>query len=196
MDQNYFKDEILRRLLYKDTSIMDLEKIFNKESGSLDDIIDALENDNGFIKIIYEDGGGTYTLKRKGREFIERTSFELATLERKAKADQEANAKAIKEDRDLVEFNWKRRDEKRKNTTLVFGLIAAALGLWNVYNQVSSRGSMNRMTAKIDSISAIVHLSRLKIDSLSKITNASSTKKATDDAIKNVKSPAPTSINK
>lgn len=176
------KDYILNSLKDKVISLMHFVNNSEYTEAELGVAIEELL-DLGLITRWAEDGWGTYRITDSGELFVKSTSFTRQREEKEKNDALEREKAKIKEDRSEIEFNWKKRDEKRKNTTLVFGLIAGFLAIWNgsiqYINWKANWNARENTKVQIDSIKDIVSLSQLRIDSLSNIVNASSTKKAT-----------------
>lgn len=181
-------DLILKHLLKSDLSSLDFVELIKRDQQLIHDCLQELISYE-YINKIAENGGGTFEITKKGKKFITSGSFEQEMLDDQSEDDKLKNYKKLKQDREEIEFNWKKTDEKRKNTNIIFVVVMAILALWNISIQLFNSNNNSENTEKtkvqIDSIKAIVSLSQIRIDSLSKIINARSTKKATDVHNKN-----------
>jgi hypothetical protein len=111
---------------------------------------------------------------------------------------KQEKAKLLKEERAEIEFNWKKRDEKRKNTSTIFVVVTGIFALWNAsiqyMNWNANWKTKENTKVQIDSIKEIVSLSQARIDSLSKIVNDNNTKNAIEDHNRNTNKPKGSTI--
>lgn len=162
-------DKILFDLKDKNKSTMEFEADFPDKVDTIDDCLQELLSFE-LVEIWAEEGGGTFMITSNGKRFINSGSFEQQALVEQEKTGREARKLKQEEDRKDIEFNWKAKDEKRKNLTIGLALLTFCLTIWNIYMQVTNSRNLDKSALIIDTLKTNVKTSLHQIDSLKKVT--------------------------
>jgi hypothetical protein len=162
-------DKILFDLKDKNKSIMEFEADFPDKVVTIDDCLQELLSFE-LVEIWAEAGGGTFMITSNGKKFINSGSFEQQALVEQEKTGREAQKLKQEEDRKDIQFNWKARDEKRKNLTIGLALLTFCLTIWNIYIQVTNSRNLDKSALVIDTFKTNIKTSLHQIDSIKKIT--------------------------
>ena len=165
MEDYKLMDKILRDLNIKQKSTMAFEAEMPGRNNDIDDCLQELLL-HDLIEMPYADGGGTFLITSSGRRFITTSSFEQSALDEEAAKTLEKELKKQEQGRKEIEFNWKARDEKRKNLTVLFAVITLCFGAWNIFLQVSNTKASKQTSAEIDILKRVITFSSQRIDSL------------------------------
>lgn len=165
MEDYRLMDKILRDLNIKQKSTMDFEAEMQGRNDDLEDCFQELLVRN-LIEMPYEDGGGTFVITGSGRRFISTSSFEQNALGEEANETLGKELEKQERERKDIEFNWKAKDENRKNLTVLFAVITLCFGAWNIFLQISNTKASKQTSVEIDSLKKIITFSSQRIDSL------------------------------
>ncbi|MBB2145750.1 hypothetical protein GM921_09650 [Pedobacter sp. LMG 31464] len=165
MEDFRLMDRIMLDLHQKRKSVMDFEAELPLRHDDIDYCLDELEN-MGLAEKIFEDGGGTYQLTVDGKRFIKNGTFEQKAQREEVKVVESRNLAQQESERKEIEFNWKAKDEKRKNTTLLFSFVLLCFGAWNIYLQTANSNRFQQTNDEVDSIKTLAEQSKKRIDLL------------------------------
>jgi len=168
MEDFKLMDKILCDLIDRNKSTTEFENDFPDKVDTIDECLEELLSFD-FVEIWAEEGGGTFMITSNGKRFIQSGSFEQQAFVEKEKTEREAQRLIQEEDRKDIEFNWKAKDEKRKNLTIGLALLTFCLTIWNIYIQVTNSRNLDKSVLVIDTLKTNVKTLSHQIDSLKKI---------------------------